>query len=1046
VPLVRKTPDGTYLQAVTNGKGPYKIVNDGWLSFVRTTNLGSRYFGAVASFNSPDIKPRAVRLRAYFQPVIIQDGRFPAADYGGILIGDSPDYTSGSCSITLPCGTQATLSVALETITFPSETNEARDWGYPFRFELFYPGGNLARDNIGDFMPVCENPFLYASVRAGKEVGQDQLFAFPGADSWPASEPPGLFAYDATRTLTIGSDARLVTSGPYSFYPVGQGDATGYPSSHEAGVRVSCQAIESHEPDEPCRVTLWMPRGGSGAEIFSASHAGYTHGDDRPAWAAGAYTNVPIKHVDGQRITITRDGTEVLSGVRPSDESVTAATGEDGSYLIVSEVDQASDPEDAPAARSPKFLKDYASFVVDTRPPVIGWSPPNDEYMQNAWRLDQPWNYVYATEPVFRTGSQYAWGGANGWHKYKVDGARPGAVTVTSYTADTVSDYAGNRPEVDGECEVMVHANPSHNHFGPIPKLTVPHDPRNGKHRQPNQGLRPAVNISSGVNDPVFDWPFGPRQSPVTSVLLQFDRVVNESQVQDFQITLTKDGEQVGGYALSPYGDGRRWTISLANSNWPVNWRQTPRSFWVLTYDPGGWVYSQDIVTKHFATRDSFPEPVYSNSNKRTIYVDSRTGAHYRRTGWLGTYNSQGQPLCAYEEILPGSPPVDFYGNPYAEEPSVLAARAAWLMADDVPVPQLIDTSASHHYQAIGRVVSVGEDSTLSDATDVAVETQGGVFLETDIVDAEAANTDEGIVGLGAFRTAEVDGFLPQVPPTSITNNRYGYFGIGTTIDPSPPGLVSICAAPTAGQPHSSAIISVNDITAFSATIVARDESGAEISTDQPVYLNGYWYDNEGYETNFPTHGLNPDPTVTVQPDALPIAAYNGETHSFGIALSGSTLSQNTWQATTAASTLGMDIQGDFERDANGDPIMGEDGKPTYVPATGGGTTLTGTITQDQMYAVATAFRCAKEFTAMKTATLGELVMVIRFRMLCKADLTVTERDMDGNVTEENNQIKRAFRGFTASCVFSKEQEVAFADGGPVYFPVQSYWVKLQKS
>jgi hypothetical protein len=1014
VPLARKTPAGTYLQAVTNGKGPYKIVNDGWLSFVRTTTLSEaganpRYYGAVASFDSPDIKPRAVRLRAYFQPVIIQDDRFPAADYGGILIGDSPDYTSGLCSITLPCGTKGTASVLLGTVYFPAETNIFHDFvlpgsgifnaqhKYPFRFELFYPGENTPRDGISDFMPVCEDPFLYASVRAGKDVGNN--FLVPGADSWPSSEPPGLVAYDATRTLTIGSNSLIVTSAPYKFYPPGQGDATGFPSSHQAAVTLSCQAIDSHQPGEPCRLTLWLHRGGSEVQVFAASHAGFTHGNDRPTWATTGYTNAPIKHVDGQRITITRNGTTVLSGVRPSDESVAAATGEDGSYLIVSEVDQASDPEDAPAARQAKFLKDFASFVVDTRRPVVGWCVPDDVY-ESTNTISARIPHVYCSEPFVRTP------GSLPVNQYTITGSVPGTVTVTGFAADTVSDYAGNRPESDGEHEITVHADPQYNHFGPISRLVVPLDPRNGEQD-----------------------PWHSRRSVVSTVRLQFDRVVNVSQVTAEQVTLTKDGETINGCAITPHGDGREWMITVPAEE------QSPRSWWVLTYDPAGEVTSDDIITRHISKRSRFPEPLFGNF--RVIYVDDETGKHYRKTQWNGAYNANGQAVCDYEEIQPGEFPVDQYGHPYAEEPSVLAARAAWLMADDVPVPQLIDTSATQHYQAIGRVVSVGKDSTLSDATDVAVETTDGMFLETDIVNGDAANTDEGIIGLGTFRTAEVKGFVPRVPPLTDPPARCGYFGIGTTIDPCPPGRVSECAAPTVGQPHSSAIISDEDITEFSATIVSRGEDGSEIESDEPVYLTGGdtafpSLDSEGYPAN--------------QPEALPIAAYFADTFSFGDTLSGKQFSQNTWQATATASSGSVRIKGDYQRDDQGGIVTGDDGKPLYVDATQAGTTLTGTITQDQMYAVATAFRCAKEFPAMKTTTLGELVMVIRFRMLCKASLHRETVDGDGNVINQTDETKRAFRGFTASCIFSKEQEADFSAGTEVYFPVENYWVKLQKA
>lgn len=525
-------------------------------------------------------------------------------------------------------------------------------------------------------------------------------------------------------------------------------------------------------------------------------------------WVYANYFRGPVQ-LQGSSGSLYRNGELIWQATRPQPADSVAHTGQNGVYLWVSEVVEAADPPYTGSGidgrrRSPSPLKRVQSFVVDTDFPVIGVTPPCDYFVDQLSDVDGQRTYLVATKPIRgeetggpqveltsdsvedlhivrplhipRTGGRYNGNWYSAAAQAYVGNLAVGLHSVKSRVRrtnfndlSTYRDYPGNSPASVPTFSVRVHAVPANDRRGARPVLE-------------DVGLQTAEYGRARL-----------QSEQVPSVRLRFDRVVDPATVTASQVTLTKDGTPVSGCTIQQLTD-TDWRITLPS---PAD--QTPKSFWVLTYDPAGQVLTDDIDEIEYTTYDAFP--VASESVYRRAYVAMDTGKRYCKSP------------AGYVEIEDG-PPRDQNGVPFEPEPSLLAYRISWLMASDDGwlIPQ--DTSSE--------VYTIGDMLSISKAIALLPELDG-----TFRITSNGGNiSDWGSARLGN----QTDGFTPCVPPQSSPPADCSYWGLTTTIDPCPPKTLRCPVAKTA-QRHASIIRRVNDLESFQLSMVRRDPTtGNEIA------------------------------------------------------------------------------------------------------------------------------------------------------------------------------------------------------------------------
>lgn len=525
------------------------------------------------------------------------------------------------------------------------------------------------------------------------------------------------------------------------------------------------------------------------------------------------YYNAPVQ-LEGAGVKLYRDGELVWEATRPEKTESEAHTEEDGVYLFVSEHDEDYDPPYIGAgldhrSRTLSPLKKMRSFVIDSDLPVIGATVPRDWFVdegQFVFGADaiplpgigrvtstKPLSYLAATlttedtvaspRAVRPIGLSLAARWLSGVTPVSQLQAGTHAITLKSFdnltwvpVHEAARDYAGNYPASSPQVTVTVHAVPANNRRGARPHLE-----------------------DVGLQTREF-WRARYQHEAITSVRLTFDRKVKPDTVSDSQLMLTKDGEDVPGCTLSQVSD-TEWTVTL-----PPEAEQSPKSFWILTYDPAGEVLTDDVDEIEYRSFNDFP-PV-SQTIPYRAYKAKDTGKRY-----CGAVNQ-------YVEIGEG-PPVDVNGVPYEPEPCLLATRTSWLMASDWLVP--LDTT-------VGDTVVIGDTMSVSKTVD---EWPGdeGTFAFTMTGDAAINNWGNTRSGMYA------DGFVPQAPPQSDPPDDCSYFGLTTTIDPCPPKTLR-CPSPRIAQRHASVVRSDDDIATLSGKIYLTDADGSDPAALSAVPLD----------------------------------------------------------------------------------------------------------------------------------------------------------------------------------------------------------------
>lgn len=311
----------------------------------------------------------------------------------------------------------------------------------------------------------------------------------------------------------------------------------------------------------------------------------------------------------------------------------------------------------------------------------------------------------------------------------------------------------------------------------------------------------------------------------------------------------------------------------------------------------------------------------------------------------------------------------------------ILAARFAWIRPQE-NVRQLIDTTSGSQF-TIGNTASVSASvaepdpeqppaTALSSSSTVSLPASGGSFH---------ANHD-------------ADSFSPNAPPDPDAGTAvpFSYFGMSTTIYPSPARLLSACAAPLEPQRHFSALMSANNYTTLTASL-------------SHVAINGEIV--TGYSRPSGTPGVlefvevwrGPHAQFSVQPKfAQPI--------SFQIADGGALLSQNRWTCSdyTSGSVFAFDKS-----------------------FTLGGNRLS----------KLTAMRLAQEYQVLATAVPGDLVLELEIN--ASIGWSPLNENTGDNATDYNNYLNNLFVGYNSGIAepvtyrawlhLSKSQEYALASG-----------------
>jgi hypothetical protein len=766
-----------------------------------------------------------------------------------------------------------------------------------FEDEIFpiRPGTQLsqfvefARDGIQDFVIYCEHMSLYRFAEStveshnGWTVEEPRLAPVFEAED-PVPPAPPVVGFDARIVLSLGDVERLVMPKDARTTPAMPVTLQCLPDPQDPE--------DKEERPEQGLFTAWVDRGRR-VDITSSSPfpievingteiLGVNFEFGRPSRARPGFTNTTVRQFRGLQLKVYRDGELVLDKTRPTIEESREATAEDGSYLVVEKVSEESDSEwtgNGPdvRTRAVRFLKNFASVVVDRVPPVVGFSLCDDIFNGDDFSTFARW--TAGTEPVglrsSPTSSTYDFSLSVNSSAVPVSqqiDELPESLTTIPVPAEyylssaeqrlsrlrTLGDPRSVLETKDGRTTLKVGSHElqwgvTNDGFSDqagnlslrTPKFTVTSHPEPTPPRA--RGAKPKLEDPGWQTIPYYRARLD--SEPVVSLRLTFDRKIDPAGVDASQLTLTCDGETVEGFQFEPVDDGSfAWTVILDGVEQPQ------RTFWTLEYNPGGAVFTDDAA-------------------------DTGDG-----------------------------PPLDEDGIPYDPEPCVLATRVSWLMADMNGYHRLIDVSATPSPPQIGRVVSISETLPFDlSKADSLVKTEGGMYLPAT---------------LGRFSPGIADeSFIPSVPRTEIEDRSEppaawpgdepevrpedepvcSYFGLTTTIDPCTPAEVSACAAPSEHQKHASAIRTDRDIESLEVQVMIYGNPSGEPSVlDNAVFPNA--------PVPFLLFGTAVDFSVNdfrrragVVSDVLdgdwvpPVLMAKGEPYVFTTDLDGFDTSQNVW-------------------------------------------------------------------------------------------------------------------------------------------------------
>lgn len=695
--------------------------------------------------------------------------------------------------------------------------------------------------------------------------------------------PPITSGYTLAHTLDYDNESVLLLTPGESQY-----------SYHPAPVFLECVASGEPLDEQLPTAGFWTAATIRRPFLESAQDPGIGYAVTGPTGVSTPYINGNLIGLDligdetGMVVSLHRNGQQVLGPLQmPTRQQLFDATSETGSYLVTV---QPTGSYGFPQTQLPSN-KEFGSFVIDRTLPVVGFSVLDDIFVRRNETDSSPATTVVSAtkpgnlgpfigiaddeseigvcpRPAFTT--RYL---QQGESTALALASAAGSYTVQlPFLATDFRDQANNPPAELFSQSWTVHSRHAnfreetemggHSYYGAIPKVE-------DAGRTVREYYRPRL-----------------QSEKVTSLLLTFDRPVDPLTVNASQVRLFCNGQNVGGCTIEQVdATTRLWRITV-----PANVQQSA-TFCLLEYDPSGQVMTADVFpVLHFKNKDEFPDeerypPAARGSLFRVVYVADDTKKRYSVAIDPATYN------ISYVEIGDANPR-DWNGNPYDPEPSVIVTRTSWLMADVNGWPRLIDTSSYVLPFVIGRAASISAAGPVQlSNNNVTLVSDGDIALCTQ---SAAQVPDYGRVAT----SLNYDGYIPRVPTTGATG-PFSYWGLETTIDPSPPALIPACAAPSEVQWHSSAIAAEEEITQLEGRAVYLDEFGAE--TPPPPDIDDAYI---GGKVLFHTPGTfnHVAEELSARLLALDLAPLEFETQ-----FKGYTLAQNLWACVKSGG--GPDIQ-----------------------------------------------------------------------------------------------------------------------------------------
>lgn len=754
-------------------------------------------------------------------------------------------------------------------------------------------------EGIEDFIVYSESMSLcnvYCGWTVAEEVAEDDrdLFGTP--------TDPREGGYDGKSLLVLGESQRLVNTPGPTHNRVYGGDGGIYSYDTTFSLTAYAEPNEDRFPEEVA-CTAYIYRGHPNGAQYPAS---ITNSDGTIASPARA------------RVTYYRNGEQVLQAINPTKSQIDAIKAEEGSYLVMTEaLPTLGDDGQSLAPSTPRMIKDFSSFVVDKTKPVVAFVPISDVYGKTSDGVPR-WGVhafpsqtpLLATEPVSYFDNAFPAVPLEFQFSKAMDEEDGDSVTArpTYFNIWMPNGAPGDDPPQQGT-HTLTHTWLSR--YSP-PRAWRFVD-RSGNDQtfvfQQQWTIHPKLQqhregVVAKIEDPGFQTRehYRPRlqSEPVQQLRMTFSRKIDPSGISPSQFSLSKSTasgmEAVeDGISIEPVGDGSyEWLITITAE-------QPERTFFMLTYDAAGDVVTDDIEVLQYPSTVNFP----SIGKYKVLYQAPLAD------GSLGHYSwSPG----GYVPIS-GNYPLDPIGAPYSPEPCVLVSRTGWLMADMDGWHRKIDTSYTPAFSwdspwcTIGRIASVTETTKVDvGKVESTITAKGGLYL----------GGDAGTIGTFSPGTT-FDGFTPGVPSLESPEADASWWGLSTTIDPSPPALISACGAPKAAQRHASAIRCNGDIKELELTL---EPSGGFDYAGYKYQNGGYFWAREDFAVLGNSFNLS-DENPFADTAAL-LVAKEPTTLTFVSTLEEEAMSQNVWSCVQDGSAAALNVAERCERD-NGYKCSGDD-------------------------------------------------------------------------------------------------------------------------
>lgn len=576
-----------------------------------------------------------------------------------------------------------------------------------------------------------------------------------------------------------------------------------------------------------------------------------------PRIRRAAIQNVDIYRLDQAGVTpysVTNTNTESLNGTFLSSE-ISIATSEEGSYFVW-------------VTMSPGTSWNFfypVSFVVDRTPPLATLAQSRD------WFADES-GFANSAAPLSLTLEATEPCGVSGAIEVQPPSLAAGDHT-RQLQGGPYRDRAGNNLVHTPSAAFTVHEKPDDDRYGAIAAFELPSAKttlfQNGVTRLVLRFDRPVVGLTA--ENILIEKVVGPDWERTAIDSAAYEVTLGNSR-QEWIVTIfeeqppnslwyatfkpIRDGEDAPNVFVAPSSIEHLTTPPTATNYGAVYWNADERKDYVFT-GPGNLVEATPAALAEvpgYEVVDELP----SQGNCRTVYEIEQTGERYLFLG--GSYvtsalRDTSRPVT-YQRTVSIGDAMPLVGHPdtayftlhgyrywsdrggtaanYAvdsialrqlygiSEPCRLAARATWIVLPET------GKNAEPADVRVSRIGTIGEVSSVSGIVDESLHAD---FIDADGDGENAPTKDVSVSSTNGLRprfdspyypeysSSSAAGFLPRVPPSATDPDdavgRFGYWGIGTTLYPSPPALVDECAPPAEAQRHSSAIFSANEITSL---------------------------------------------------------------------------------------------------------------------------------------------------------------------------------------------------------------------------------------